>query len=218
MQPLRHFAGDYLNNQHEEFWDLMPRLARANLSKIFTAPGTSNANLQQRRNRKAAGGAMDLYEGYAPWLKSMQPMMLQGYENLFNLGSQSNVNAMLEAMHRHALMNALMANRSAMNMFGNQSLAQGMGINAMNKGIDAGNAYMGEQYDPAMLMNRMAAGLNAMQMPLQDMQSLASTIYGQPQVPVGKSGLDVLGQAAGLAQGFGWNPFARAAPGNKRSR
>ena len=90
-------------------------------------------------------------------------------------------------------MNGLTAKRAAMNMYGNDSLAQGEGINAMNKGIDAANAFQGQQYDPATMMSHLAAGLSAMQAPMQNFQTYASTIYGQPQVPTGPSPLqDIL--------------------------
>jgi len=168
------------------------------ITNIFKAPGTSRANKQQHNNMAVSQGAMPLYKGYADFLKNMQPMMNQAYGNMFNLGTQNNTAALVDQMRRQSLMNSLMAQRSAMNMYGNGALAQGMGINAMNKGIDASNAFMGQQYDPAALMNRMAAGLSAMQQPLQNMQSLGGLIYGQPPVPVGKSGLDYLAQAAGL--------------------
>lgn len=199
MHLTRQFAGDYVNNQHEEFVDHIPRLARADFKKIFTIPGSSRANKQQHNNMAVANPTMPLFKGYADWFNTMQPMMLQSYGNLYNLGTQNNTAALVNAMQRHAMMNSLMASRAAMNMYGNSSLAQGVGINAANKGFDASNEFMGQQYDPATLMNHLAAALGQMQTPIQNMSNLASTIYGQPTVPLGPGPLDWI---ATLTKGY----------------
>jgi hypothetical protein len=171
------------------------------MSNAFKAPGSSRANKQQHNNMAVAQGAMPLYNSYADYMKGMQPMLNQGYTNLYNMGMQNNSAAQAEAMQRQAMMSGLMANHAGMNLYGNQSLAQGMGINAMNQGINASNAYTAQQYDPNTQMQHMATALGAMQTPIQNMGQMANIVYGQPQVPVGKSGLDYVMQAAGLYAG-----------------
>ena len=154
-------------------------------------------------------GATPIYSSYADYMKGMMPMINQAYGNMFNLGMNPNIQGAVDQMQRESMMNGMMANRAAMNTYGNGALAQGAGINAMNKGMEAGNAYMGQQYDPNAIMQRMGSGLGMMQQPIQNMQTLGNIVYGQPPVPVGKSGLDYLGDAVGIAQGFGWNPFKK---------
>jgi hypothetical protein len=203
MHRFKNHVGDYIDNHREDFASEVPILARGfgidkALKSAFAAPGSSRANKQQHNNMAMSQGATPIYSGYANFMQGMQPMMNQAYGNMFNLGTQNNTNALVNQMRQQSLLNGMMSNRAAMNMYGNGALAQGAGINAMNKGMDASNAFMGQQYDPATQMQRMSSGLSAMQTPLQNMQSLAGIVYQQPPVPVGKSGLDYLAQAAGL--------------------
>ena len=171
------------------------------MSNVFKAPGSSRANKQQHNNMAVANGAMPLYNDYSKFLQNMQPTINQAYGNLFNMGSQPNITGHVNQMQQQALLNSMMANRAAMNMYGNGALAQGAGINAMNKGMDAANAYSSQQYNPATQMQQMSSALGAMQQPLQNMDQLSHVIYGQPQVPVGKSGLDYVAQFAGMKSG-----------------
>jgi hypothetical protein len=182
------------------------------MSNATVTPGSSRANKQQHNNMAVANATMPLFKGYSDWLQSMQPTMLQGYGNLYNLGSQKNTESIVDAMTRHSLMNGMAAQRAAMNMYGNSSLAQGDGINAMNRGIDAANAFRGQQFDPSTMMSHLAAALSAMQAPMQNMQSYASTIYGQPQVPTGPSPLQDVLSVAQTAGGLGWQPFKAKSP------
>ena len=174
------------------------------MSNVFKAPGSSRANKQQHNNMAVSQGAMPIYNSYSNFLQGMQPEMNQAYGNMFTMAMNPNTQGLVDQMRQHAYLNSLMANHAAMNMYGNSSLAQGAGINAMNKGMDASNAFMAQQYNPANRLQQLSAGLGAMQQPLQNMGQLSSIIYGQPQVPVGKSGLDYIAQFAGTHSGNGY--------------
>jgi hypothetical protein len=178
------------------------------MSNVFKAPGSSRANKQQHNNMAVANAAMPLYNSYSSFLNGYQPLINQGYGNLLAMGMHPNTQAIVDQMRQHVYLNSLLANHAAMNMYGNGALAQASGINAMNKAMDTSNAFMGQQYDPTTVMNHMASALGYMQTPLQNMSTLASTVYGAPQITPGKGALDYALDIGNTAAGLGWRPLA----------
>lgn len=183
------------------------------MSHAFVAPGSSRANRQQHNNMVVSTEALKSYQSLANFFNGFQPQLNQGYSDLFTMASNPNLQATVDAMRRKSMMSGQQAAHTAMGLFGNGSLAQGAGIDAMNKGMDTANQFMAQQMSPEEQMKRLLMALQGAQQPFSNMLQLGGLIHGQPQVPVGKSGLDYLMNAAQIAGGLGWQPFGRAAGG-----
>ena len=88
----------------------------------------------------------------------------------------------------------------------------------MNKGMDAANQFQTQQSTPQALAAGGESALGLLGQRQSQAQGLASIIYGQPQVPVGQSPLNMLGQVGGMFAGglggggggsslpYGYNP------------
>lgn len=178
------------------------------MSNAFVPPGTSRANRQQHNNMVVSTEALKAYQSLASFFQGFQPQINQGYSDLFTMASNPNLQATVDAMRRKSLMSGQKATRTAMNLYGNSSLAQGAGIDSMNKGMDMANQFMAQQMSPEEQMKRLTMALQGAQQPLSDMLQLGGLIHGQPQVPVGKSALDYLSAAVGMSKDLGWQPLA----------
>lgn len=191
------------------------------MSSIFTAPGTNQRDQQNQQYLNVGSDASSLLaqlmpllqqqQGFAAGLEPQRQSLINQFLQTLN---PSNYNSMAQTVGNQAMSQAQDRARYAGGMFGaNSGAAKGAWNQGLNSATSARNTYLANLWNPQNRQQQLGAGIGMIGSSatpgLQNFGQLASTVYGQPQIPVGKGFGDILGGLAGSFLGGGvGNPFS----------
>ena len=195
------------------------------ITSIFTAPGTSQANAQNDRNSQIASYVSQLLPILMPLLKQqaqmagrLEPQLEDVQQQLINSLNPANQQGVTD-MQKNAVF-ANYAKASPLATLGAKAAGLGSGYQAGQQASLAGQAARGaaqidvNALNPLVKAQQLQAQVQAIQggqsMPgLGAYNTLATIGYGQPKSNVGAGFGEILGNLAGSLGDLGWKPFGQ---------
>lgn len=181
---------------------------------IVTPPGTHAAQSQRELQSNTAnqiGGLVpqsaDIYRKQQQFQQEQMPFAQAGVRQLANATTAGGRAGQWASFQGQANANAQSQfNRNKSMFTGNPALQDAYRMQALNQANDASNEYGAQINSSTGIHNALSQYLMALGTQHPDAQGLlglASGVYGQPRVQVGKGLGDYLGQVAGLAMAGG---------------